>query len=141
MDGDVGGYVLVLAVGAAITLVVAQILIRAGEGFLDDVFDEDRPARSLSQLLAALFLLVALGLVALVSTKDVDAKSIIEVVIIKLGIVMLIEGAILAVTLTGMARIRGQRRAQQLAVRAQQAAREGRQPPDGLRAIEVRPSP
>lgn len=140
MDGDVGGYVLVLAFGAAITLVVAQILIRAGEGFLDEVFEEEKPARSLSQLLAALFLLVSLGLVALVSTKDVDARSLIEVVIIKLGIVLLIEGAILAVTLTVMARIRGQRRAQQLSGRAQQATANGRSA-DGMRAIEVRPSP
>jgi cytochrome bd-type quinol oxidase subunit 2 len=141
MDGDVGGYVLVLAFGTAITLLVAQILIRAGEGFLDEVFDEEKPARSLSQLLAVLFLLVALGLVALVSTKDVEAKNLVEVVIIKLGLVMLIEGAILAVTLAVMARIRGQRRAQMVAARAQQATANGRQAPDGMRAIEIRPAP
>lgn len=141
MDGDVGGLFLVLAFGTVITLLVAQVLIRAGEGFLDEVFDEEKPARSLSQLLAVLFLLVALGLVALVSTKDVDAKNLVEVVIIKLGIVMLIEGAILAVTLGVMARIRGQRRAQIVAARAQQATANGRQVPDGMRAIEVRPAP
>lgn len=141
MDGGVGGYVLVLAFGAAITLVVAQVLIRAGEGFLDDVFDEEKPARSLSQLLSVLFLLVALGLVALVSTKDVDARSLAEVVIMKLGMVLLIEGAILAVTLGVMARIRGQRRAQMVAARAQQATANGRQVADGMRAIEIRPAP
>lgn len=95
----------------------------------------------MSQLLAALFLLVSLGLVALVSTKDVDARSIVEVVIIKLGIVLLIEGAILAVTLTVMARIRGQHRAQMISARAQQATANGRQPAEGMRAIEVRPAP
>ncbi|MCW2631551.1 MAG: hypothetical protein JWR88_513 [Pseudonocardia sp.] len=141
MDGDVGGLLLVLAFGTVITLLVAQVLIRAGEGFLDEVFDEEKPARSLSQLLAVLFLLVALGLVALVSTKDVDAKNLVEVVIIKLGMVMLIEGAILAVTLGVMARIRGQRRAQIVAARAQQATANGRQAPDGMRAIEIRPAP
>lgn len=141
MDGDVGGYVLVLALGTVITLLVVQILIRAGEGFLDDVFDEDKPARSLSQLLSVLFLLVALGLVALVSTKDVDARNLAEAVIIKIGMVLLIEGAILAVTLGVMARIRGQRRAQMVAARAQQATANGRQVPDGMRAIEIRPAP
>jgi hypothetical protein len=80
-------------------------------------------------------------LVALVSTKDVEAKNLVEVVIIKLGLVMLIEGAILAVTLAVMARIRGQRRAQMVAARAQQATANGRQAPDGMRAIEIRPAP
>ena len=61
--------------------------------------------------------------------------------IVKLGMVMLIEGAILAVTLGVMARIRGQRRAQIVAARAQQATANGRQAPDGMRAIEIRPAP
>lgn len=113
-DG-VGVYVSVLVIGLALTLVVGQILMRAGQEFLQEVFDDRGTARSVNRLLAVLFHLVVLGILSIISTVDVPTEGVLETVITKIGVVLLVLGAAHGGTMLMLARIRSKRREQDLA--------------------------
>ncbi len=110
-DG-VGIYVTVL--GIVITLIVGQILIRAGQEFLEEVFTDRGTARSVNRLLAVLFHLVVLGILSLISTISVPTEGAFETVITKIGIVLLVLGAAHGGTILVLARIRSKRQEQAL---------------------------
>ncbi|MGH3979797.1 MAG: hypothetical protein ACRDRZ_12485 [Pseudonocardiaceae bacterium] len=114
MTGADGTYVLVLILGIALTVTVGQILLRTGQGFLDEVFDEPKTARSVNRLLGMLFHLVVLGVLALISNIDVPLESPLQTVVTKLGIVLLVLGAAHGGTMLALARIRAKRREQLL---------------------------
>ncbi len=110
-----GSYVLLLVLGIALTVVVGQILMRTGEAFLEEVFEEQRTARSVNRLLAVLFHLVVLGLLALISTIEVPTEGLLQTLVTKLGVMLLVLGAAHGLTMLLMARIRSKRREQDLA--------------------------
>lgn len=106
MDNDLGTYVVVLVLGIASTLLVGQVLLRTGQAILEDAFTEQRTARSINRLVAVLFHLGALGVLALVSTVDVPVSGVVQTVVTKLGIVLLILGAAHGLAIMLLSRIR-----------------------------------
>ncbi len=115
MNDGVGVNVTVLLIGLVITLIVGQILIRAGQDILQEVFTNRDTARSVSRLLAVLFHLVALGILLLISTADVPTEGVFETVALKIGVVLLVLGAAYGGTMLVLARIRSKRQEQALA--------------------------
>ena len=113
MDSNLAAYLVLLVTGTALTLLVGQLLIRSGQVYLEQVFDDQRLATSVNRLLAVLFHLVMLGVLALISTIDVPVDGTTQAVVTKLGVVLLVLGAGHAATLLGLSRLRDRRRAQQ----------------------------
>jgi predicted permease len=112
---DTGTYLFIVVVGAIITLVVGQILMRSGIGFLRDVFDSEETAVSTNRLLGVLFHLVALGFLALISTyRPFDVQGTVQIVITQLGGVMLLLGVLHGLTLLLRARVRSRRRSESI---------------------------
>jgi len=60
----------------------------------------------LSRLVTVGFLLVALGVLALISTVDVPVDGMVQLMVTKLGVVLLILGAAYGLTLMVLNRIR-----------------------------------
>jgi len=112
---DTPTYLLIVVVGGIITLVVGQILMRSGIGFLRDVFDSEDAAVSANRLLGVLFHLIALGFLALISTyRPFEVQGRIQIVVTQLGGVLLLLGALHGLTLLLLARIRSRRRNESL---------------------------
>jgi hypothetical protein len=112
---DTGTYLFIVVVGTILTLIVGQILMRSGIGFLQDVFDSDEVARSTNRLLGVLFHLVALGFLALISTyRPFDVQGTVQIVVTQLGGVMLLLGVLHGLTLLLLARVRSRRRSETL---------------------------
>ena len=60
-------YILLLVVAVALTFLVGQLLVRAGEPFLFEVFQDRKVTRSVNLLLSVLFYLITLGVLAIIS--------------------------------------------------------------------------
>jgi hypothetical protein len=90
-------YTVYLVISIALTVWVARTLSKAGKVFLVDVFHgNDELAGSVNHLLVVGFHLVNLGYVALalkVTTKVDTAQSAMEALSTKLGLVLLVLGA------------------------------------------------
>lgn len=132
---DTGTYLAIVVIGAILTLVVGQILMRSGIGFLRDVFDSEEVAVSTNRLLGVLFHLIALGFLALISTfRPFDVQGTVQIVVTQLGGVMLVLGILHGLTLLLLARVRSRRHSESLetqmtakyedAKRARQAPRQ-----------------
>lgn len=113
VNGDLGTYLVVLVAGIAATVVVGQVLLRTGRSILDDAYPDRRTAASVNRLLAVLYHLGALGLIALISTVDVPVGGAVQTVVTKVGIVLLVLGAALGLLLALLNRIRARSREQQ----------------------------
>ncbi|HEY2724366.1 MAG TPA: hypothetical protein VGI84_06745 [Pseudonocardiaceae bacterium] len=127
-------YLMVLATGVVLTVVVGQILVRSGRPFLEDVFDRPETVASVTRLLVVLFYLVVLGVIALVATIDVTFNNPVETMVVRLGFVLLVLGVVYAGTLLVLARLRKRRHEQMLLdemnAQAEQARRARPQPFD-----------
>jgi hypothetical protein len=113
MDTDLVSYLVMLVVGTALTTVVGAILRRSGQSLLEEVYPAERAA-GLARLVAVGFYLVALGVLALISTVDVPVQGLIQVQVTKLGVVLLILGAAYGLTLLVLGRLREARRSAEL---------------------------
>lgn len=112
---DTPTYLLIVVLGFILTIVVGQILMRSGIGFLRDVFDSEEVARSTNRLLGVLFHLIALGFLALISTyRPFDVQGRVQIVVTQLGGVMLVLGVLHGLTLLLLARVRNRRRSETL---------------------------
>lgn len=109
MDTGTQGYVAFVVMGAALVVVVGQLLIHSGRVYLEEVFPDDRVAGSVSKLLAVLFYLFALGLLAVISTIDVPVDGEVQTVVTKLGVVMIVLGIVFGATMMVLNRIRQRR--------------------------------
>jgi hypothetical protein len=93
----VGAYVAYLLISVALTVWVARTLVRNGRIFLVDSFLGNEPlADSVNHLLAVGFYLVNIGYVALAlkyGDKPVDLAQAIETLSTKVGLVLLVLGA------------------------------------------------
>lgn len=115
MPLDTPTYLLIVVLGFILTLVVGQILMRSGIGFLRDVFESEEVARSTNRLLGVLFHLIALGFLALISTyRPFDVQGRMQIVVTQLGGVMLLLGILHGLTLLLLARVRNRRRTETL---------------------------
>jgi len=91
-------YILLLVVAVALTFVVGQLLIRAGEPFLFEVFQDRKVTRSVNLLLSVLFYLITLGVLAIMSVLDIAnlQDQPLQNFVVRLGIVLLGVGIGLA---------------------------------------------
>lgn len=97
MDLTVLAYVVYLAISIALTVWVARTLSANGRVFLADVLRGNEPlADAVNRLLVVGFYLVNLGFVALYlkSAEHIDtARKVFEALSVKLGVVLLVLGA------------------------------------------------
>lgn len=135
---------LIIALGAVVTAIVGQILIRSGRGLLADEYDDENTSTNVATLVVVFFHLIVLGLVVLLSTLGMSGGTSIEGVLVKFGLVLLVVGMGYGLALAAMVRIRNARRAQRL----MEATRDGvpmlphARPSDrSPRVIEVTPKP
>lgn len=112
MADDLGTYVVVLLLGIGAALLVGQVLLRTGQAILEEAFGDQKVARSVNGLLAVLFHLGALGVLAVISTVDVPVTGAVQTVVTKLGIVLLILGAAHGLLILMLTRIRAHSRRQ-----------------------------
>ena len=124
MADDQGTYLLVLVLGVGAALVVGQVLLRTGQAILEEAFADHRVASSVNRLLAVLFHLGALGVLALISTVDVPVTGALQIVVTKLGIVLLILGVVHGVLLLLLTRIRARNRYLRATFRYEDARRQ-----------------
>jgi hypothetical protein len=97
MDPKVWMYLLYLAVSVGLTVWVATTLSRNGLVFLADVFDDERLAKAVNQLLVMGFYLLNLGYVAFAmrsSAQVEDASEALETLSMKIGLVLLVLGVL-----------------------------------------------
>lgn len=96
MDNTVIAYVLYLVIAIPLTIWVGSTLSRNGRVFLVDVFDGNGElAEAVNKLLVVGFYLLNLGVVALylrVGDTIESARSIVEVLSVKMGVVLLMLG-------------------------------------------------
>ena len=96
MDNAVIAYVLYLLIAIPLTIWVGSTLSRNGRVFLVDVFDgNDELAEAVNKLLVVGFYLLNLGVVALylrIGDSVADARAVVEVLSVKMGVVLLMLG-------------------------------------------------
>ena len=110
MDLRLVEYVLYLTVSICLTVWVGRALHQNGRQFLAEVLTDRALAASVSRLLVVAFYLVALGGVALLLQVDValtSAADVIRAVATKVGLVLLLLGAIHLVAMLVLHRMRG----------------------------------
>lgn len=122
MNTALVSYLAVLLSGTALTLLVGVILRRNGQALLEEVYPESRAA-GLTRLVAVGFHLVALGVLALISTISVPVDGAVQTAVTKLGVVLLVLGAAYGFTLLALGRIRDAHRRAQLDQEFQTAMR------------------
>lgn len=109
MDLRLVEYVLYLTVSICLTVWVGRALHQNGRQFLAEVLKDRALAASLSRLLVVAFYLVALGGVALMLQVDValaSAADVIKAVATKVGLVLLLLGALHLVAMLALNRLR-----------------------------------
>jgi hypothetical protein len=98
MDLTVVAYAIYLLVSVGLTVWVARTLSRNGRIFLSDVLrGNEKLADAVNHLLVVGFYLVNLGFVALYLNQDgdvADPRGVFEAVSAKLGVVLLVLGAL-----------------------------------------------
>lgn len=110
MDLRLVEYVLYLTISICLTVWVGRALHQNGRQFLAEVLTDRALAASLSRLLVVAFYLVALGGVALLLQVDValtSAADVIRAVATKVGLVLLLLGALHLVAMLALRRMRG----------------------------------
>src|SRR5215470_7095456 len=103
-------YVLYLTVSICLTIWVGRALHQNGRQFLTEVLTDRALAASLSRLLVVAFYLVALGGVALLLQVDValtSAADVVRAVATRVGLVLLLLGALHLVAMLALNRMRG----------------------------------
>jgi hypothetical protein len=110
---DANSYVTFLLIGVLLVVIDGQILYRGGLGYLQKVYPPDS-ARSVMQLVAVLFHLVVLGLLALISTLDVATGMPIRDLVVKWGVVLLGLAAAHGLTMAILVGMRNRRREERL---------------------------
>ncbi len=121
-----GTYLLIVFIGTVVTVIVGQILMRSGVGFLRDVFDDPDVAQSMTRLLGVGFHLVALGFMALISTwQPFETTGPVQHVVTRVGGILLFLGVLHVITLIALARVRNNARARQVAASLRGGGRRG----------------
>ena len=109
-------YVTFLVLGIVLVVVDGQLIYHSGKGYLRRAAAyDDEQVGGMMKLTAVLFHLVVLGLLALVSTIDIQTGDPVKNVVVKLGIVLLLLALAHGVTMAILARIRDRQMQQQLA--------------------------
>lgn len=110
-------YLEIVTLGFILTVIVGVVLAWFGQGFLKEVFQGNKEAaRSVTILLLVGFYLVSLGFLALISTWDpIAVDNTTELVVTKLGGVLLFLGLLQAGAMVALVRARNNQRVQRMA--------------------------
>lgn len=103
---DTNGYLAFLVIGVVLVLIDGAIVYRSGRALLGEAYPDPRGSRSMAQLVTVLFHLVVLGVLALISTIDVNTGSQVQNVVVKLGVVLLVLGLAHGATMAILSRVR-----------------------------------
>jgi len=114
-------YVFYLIAAVVLTAAVGQVLLRRGEPFLQEVFQNNETAHSLNILLSVLFHLLTLGVLALLSAIDAS-------VVIRFGVALVVVGIAYGISMLVLLRIRERRRQDRLDEQRADEARRRRTP-------------
>ena len=114
-------YVFYLIAAVVLTAAVGQVLLRRGEPFLQEVFQNNETAHSLNILLSVLFHLLTLGVLALLSAIDAS-------VVIRFGVALVVVGIAYGISMLVLLRIRERRRQDRLDEQRADDARRRRTP-------------
>lgn len=109
MSFIVSTYLIYLSISVALTVWVARTLFKNGRVFLVDVFGDESLADSVNHLLVVGFYLINLGYVTLALKLGYDIASVresIEALSVKVGLVLLVLGAMHFFNLVVFTRIR-----------------------------------
>ena len=118
VDIKVWMYLSYLLISVGLTVWVATVLSRNGLVFLEEVFAETRLARAVNQLLVVGFYLLNLGFVTVAMRSDAsvaDTAEAMERLSLKIGLVLLVLGALHFFNVFALGRYRRNRLRQQLA--------------------------
>ncbi|HEV2779051.1 MAG TPA: hypothetical protein VGX25_06570 [Actinophytocola sp.] len=132
---DTNGYLTFLVLGVALVAIDGVIVYRSGRAMLGEAYRDPRASRSMAQLVTVLFHLVVLGLLALISTIDVNTGSQVQDVVVKLGVVLLVLGLAHAVTMGILSRIRDRLREEKITDELVEQHGNGRQRPPTVSPI------
>jgi hypothetical protein len=135
---DTNGYVAFLVLGVVLVAIDGAVVYRSGRAYLNEAYRDPRASRSMVQLVTVLFHLVVLGLLALISTIDIDTGSQVQNVVLKLGVVLLVLGAAHAATMTILSHIRDRLRDDQITDDLVEQRQEQRQ--NGSNNRQVQPA-
>jgi hypothetical protein len=108
-------YLLVLFIGAVIVLVDGQLILRKSPAYLDEVYQNPARSRQMSAMVAFLFHLVMLGVVALVASVGLGADPGPRAIIARTGVLLLLTAVGHAATMAILARLRDQQLSTQVA--------------------------
>ncbi|SHK81738.1 hypothetical protein SAMN05443637_112172 [Pseudonocardia thermophila] len=111
---DTAQYLTLVFISVVLTVAVGIVLMRAGEPFLLEVFHDRKVTRSLNLLLFVLFLLITLGVLAIISAMRVDTGNSVQTFIVKLGVVLLTLGVAYGISMLVLLRVRAARRAAEI---------------------------
>jgi hypothetical protein len=105
--------IVLLIVSVILTFIVGQLLVRAGEPFLSEVFRDKAVTRSVNLLLSVLFHLITLGVLAIISIVDIGNLQDLPLqsFILRLGIVLLVLGIAYGISMLVLIRVRERRKA------------------------------
>jgi len=106
---------LILLIGVIIVVVDGQLILRTSPGYLAEVYDSPRQARQVSALVAVLFHLVMLGLVALVASLGMSPDAGIQAVLARVGVLLILTAIGHGVTMSVLSRLRQQQLDTQIA--------------------------
>jgi hypothetical protein len=120
IEAEMTQYVLLLVVSVGLTFLVGQLLVRAGEPFLLEVFHDRKVTRSVNLLLSVLFHLITLGVLAIISVADVNGDNALQTFIVKLGVVLLTLGVAYGISMLVLIRVRERRRAAEISEHVQE---------------------
>ncbi|GID25619.1 hypothetical protein [Paractinoplanes brasiliensis] len=133
MDPKVWMYLVYLAVSIGLTVWVATTLSRNGRVFLADVFEDEKLAGAINQLLVMGFYLLNLGYVTVTMRSDqtiADTSEALETLSSKIGLVLLVLGVLHFLNVFFLGRYRrGRLRQQQIVPPLPPAGRLPMHPP------------
>lgn len=126
---DTNAYVAFLVVGILMVVIDGQIIYHSGKRYLENAQGDTEAGASMSRLTAVLFHLVALGVLALLSTIDFPGGSSLPGVVGRLGVMLLVLALVHGIALAMLARRREEQVVEDIHTRGT-AAPVDRQPRD-----------
>ncbi|MDX8141558.1 hypothetical protein SK854_05500 [Lentzea sp. BCCO 10_0061] len=133
MDND--SYIAFLLISTLLVVVDAAIITISGRKYLGNAANRGMSVAA-SWLTTTLFILIVLGLVALVSTVDLPVAGELQKLVTKLGLVLLLLAVAHAITMSVLARYRGEERQEQFAEELTEQRRGHTHPPEVTQSIE-----
>ena len=116
---DTAEYISLLVISIVITIGVGQVLMRSGEPFLQEVFQDEKVTSSVNRLLSVLFYLITIGVLTIISVWSVNIGSQLQNMVVKLGIVLIVLGVAYGISMLVLMRVRERRRADQISEETQ----------------------